>query len=97
MLKGGTKVFIDKEKFYQMVNLRRAGWAETSLSLLFDCKVPSISAKCKKFYIEPLGKVYTIERIIDGVLPRNENNLWRMSGGEKTCMGRSYKDYLISK
>lgn len=95
MRKGDVKIFADRQKLSQMVNLRRIGWAESSLALLFGCNIEPISTKCKRYRIKPLDNTYTFERIALKAMPVNENKTrWRISGGENLCMGRSYKDYF---
>lgn len=95
MRKGDVKIFADRQKLFQMVNLRRIGWAETSLGMLFGCDRSSIKEQCQKYKINPLRNIYTIERIASKAMPFERNKTdWRMIGGEKICLGRSYSDYL---
>lgn len=95
MRQGDTKLFKDKQKLYKMVNLRRNGWAFTSLELIFGCSRISIQDQCKKYQIYPLNEVFTIERIISKSFPKADPNerKWAMIGDNKVCLGRTYKEY----
>lgn len=89
---GYKKVFTDREKLDQMLALRQVGWAESSLSLFFGTSKSSISDRLTKHKVPKPPRVYTIERFtiaIPGGDPR-----WRIMGGERTNLGRSYRDYL---
>ena len=95
MLKGNTKLFLDKQKLYQMLNLRRNGLTITTLAIMFDCDHTSIQAQCDKYGIHPIDEVYGIERIIAQVIPFYQSQLrFRLVCGEKINIGRSYKEYL---
>lgn len=97
MKPGDVKLFKDKEKLYAMVNLRRNGWALTSLSLLYGCQVPSIWDQCDKYGVIPLtDEVYTAERITTKVLVEllPDEPRWRVIDGQRVNRGRTYKDYL---
>lgn len=97
MVKNGyRKVFADPQKLEQLITLRRVGWAETSLALFFGCGFPSVSTKLAKQRVPHPKKVFSIEIIASKVIPQAETR-WRMSGGERICVGKSYDDYLMSK
>lgn len=77
-----------------MLNLRRNGYALTTLSIMYNCDISSIRYQCDKYDIEPLDDVYTLERIISQVLPKQEEPQYKTVGGEKINLGKSYKEYL---
>lgn len=89
------KVFLDKEKLYQMINLRLNGIAVSSLALFFNVDRSSISYQCDKYLIEPNDEVYTLERIISKVLPKPDLT-FKVINGERINLGRSYKEYLTA-
>lgn len=91
---GYKKIFSDPKKLEQMLNLRNAGWAESSLTYFFNCSKSSISERLDKHGVPKPAIVYTVESIVSKVLPQKDTR-WRMMGGEKTNIGKSYKDYLM--
>lgn len=91
---GDVKTFSDKEKLYQLVNLRRNGMSLTSLALFFDCHHTSIMTVCKKYSINPLTEeIYTVERIVPPTFPKIDER-WVMIDGERLNRGRNYADYF---
>lgn len=96
MKQGGIKVFNNKQKLYQMTNLRLNGWAFTSLGVLFDCTRVAVQKQCEKYQIFPINQVITIERVVSNALPKPDPNerRWVKIGNNKVCMGRTYKEYL---
>lgn len=96
MRKGDKTLFKDKQMLCNMLNLRVAGWATTSLALLYSCDRSSIEFQCNKFGAKPGGEVFTLERIIRDILtPSERDSQWRITNnGERINLGRSYKDYL---
>lgn len=62
------KLFYDKQKLYTLVNLRRNGYAYTSLALIFKCDVSSVRHQCDKYMVVPEEEIYTIERIATEVI-----------------------------
>ena len=91
------KLFIDKEKLYFAIHLRRTGWATSSIALICGCFRSSIDPQMQKYGIRPDGKVFTIERIIPDIISKVERKTqWAYIDGERVCLGKSYKDYLSS-
>lgn len=95
MRKNDKKIFLDKVKLTQLLNLRLNGFALTSLAYLFNCDVMSVWHQCKKYQIEPLEDVYTIERIIKAVIPKPQPLTYRVINGEKINIGKNYADYIL--
>ena len=95
MRKNDKKIFLDKAKLYQMVNLRLNGLSLTSLGYLFNCNLKSIEYQCDKYNVKPIDDTYTIERLVSKIL-RNKikEPTYKVVNGEKINLGRSYKDYL---
>lgn len=95
MRKNDVTVFKEKEKLYQMLNLRRAGISLTTLGLIFGVDRKSIEYHCNKYKIRPMGvDVYTIERIVHKVLPPIPQQTYRIVNGERINIGKSYAEYL---
>lgn len=94
MIKGNKKIFLDKEKLYTMVNLRQAGFATTSLSIMFNVNRSSIENQCDKYLIKPLDQTFTIERILSDVLPMPKESVWMVIDGRKVNQGKNYQDYV---
>lgn len=72
MRNGDSKLFLNKPKLSQMLELRLNGYALTSLAILFNCDRSSIAYQCDKFHARPLDQVVTFERILKQVLPKKE-------------------------
>lgn len=93
-----VKVFVDKQKLYEMALLRRMGWTFTALAILYNCDRTSVRDQCRKYCIFPLGEeVFNPERIVTRILVKENpvsKTAWTIIDGEKVCLGRSYKDYF---
>lgn len=89
------KIFLDKSKLYEMLNLRRSGYALTTLAIMYDCDISSIRYQCDKFYVQPIDETYTLERIISQVLPKPEPVTYKVVNNERINLGKSYAEYLI--
>ncbi len=95
MQKGNTKLFINKAKLYEMVNLRICGWAQTSLAMRYSCDRDTIQQQCRKFDIDnEEHDIFNIERIIASVIPKKEEDRFIDFGVIKICKGRDYIDYF---
>ncbi len=77
-----------------MLALRVEGWSFTSLAFLYGCDRTSIETQCKKYGAEPIGRVYTIERIVVYVLRPKIETKWKLVDGERINKGKMYEDYL---
>lgn len=53
MRKGDTKLFLDKEKLYEMVNLRLFGFSLDFLALFYGCDKSTLRSICKKYGLYP--------------------------------------------
>jgi len=96
--KGDNKIFNDKKRLYGLVELRRAGWSISTLSILFNCDRTSIRLQCDKYGIIPWSREnYPIKNIIIPIIrplaDKNEDK-WVLIDGERINQGKSYKDYL---
>lgn len=97
MKKGNKKIFVrDKDLLSQMLALRYYGYALTSLANMFGCDRTSISHHCKMFHIRPVEQVYTIERIVSQIIPKEQPTTYKIVNGERINLGKSYAEYLSS-
>lgn len=94
MVHGNKKIFLDRDKLTQMLNLRINGFATTSLSVIFGVNRSSIENQCDKYWVKPLDEVITIERIVSNVLPPPKKSHWIVVDGERINQGKSYREYL---
>lgn len=94
MVKGNTKLFLDKPKLYQMVNLRINGLSYVSLAEIFGCDWTSIKYLCHLYYIKPQTQVFGISNIITQIIPKPEALTYKIVNGEKINLGKSYKEYV---
>lgn len=98
MRKGDKTIFSDKDKLLQLIALRRAGYATTTLAIIFGADRSSIDYHCQRFNLKPDRQVYTIERIISDVvlqLKPQENPTYKIVNGEKINLGKSYAEYIL--
>lgn len=97
MRKNDKKVFLDTEKLLRMIALRRAGYATTTLAIIFGVDRSSIEYHCQRFSLKPEVQVYSLERIISDVLttlnPQTEPT-FKIVNGEKINLGKSYAEYM---
>lgn len=96
---GNSKLFNDKNKLYEMLNLRFDGFSNRSLAYMYGCTVSSIREQCKKWNVKPKNNLYSIFKVKNSILnnfPLNskEKVEYMEIGGEKICKGKSYKEYL---
>lgn len=97
MRKNDTKIFLDKQKLTQMLNMRRSGYALTSLAIIFGVDRTSIAYQCDKYLIKPLEETYTLERIIEDVLEqvyKPEPEKFKVIDGHRINLGKTYAEYL---
>lgn len=88
------KIFQDREKLAEMLDLRLGGYSISALATLFKCDKSSIRYQCDKYNVEPPYKeVYAVERIASQVTSSAIGN-WKIINGERVNMGKSYKEYL---
>lgn len=103
MRQGDKKLFKDKVKLYQLINLRLNGMALSSLALMFSCDRDSVTKQIVKYGVIPshiyglenldIPEIFTIERIITQVIPVNFAN-YKVVNGERINLGKSYKEYV---
>lgn len=98
MPQGGKKTFLNKQKLYNMIQLRRSGLSYYSLGLFFNCSRKAVEAQCKKYGVEIYLHPIRIERIVLHIVnPNNgkkQKQSFRIEAGEKINIGKSYKEYL---
>ncbi len=96
MKKGNKKIFLNKPRLYQMLNLRRNGLALTSLAVIYNCDRTSVAYHCKEYQIAPIDEeVYDLERIISQILPKAPQPTFKIVNGERINLGKTYKEYLV--
>ena len=79
----------DKEKLYVLVNLRRIGWANTSLASLFGVHEWTIRDQLKTYGISKQEITFGTKGIINKILSR-----WNIVNGERITRGKTYIQYL---
>lgn len=96
MKQGDKKLFLDRDKLTQMINLRRNGLTVTTLAIMFGCDYSSIRAQCDKYGIVPrVDVIYGIERIIAQIIPHYiQSKTFKVVNGEKINLGKSYAEYV---
>ena len=96
MRQGDTKLFSDRDRLCQLVNLRLNGYASTSLAIIFNCHRSSVESQLQRYGILPLDTIYTIERIAANVLYHlvPPEPKWEEVDGARFSKGKSYADYL---
>jgi hypothetical protein len=70
MVKGGKKIFVDRAKLSQLLNLRQNGLSLTSLATLYSVDTMSISHQLKKYQVEKPAEVYDIHRLLKNIIPQ---------------------------
>lgn len=81
-------VFKDANKLYEMAMLRRAGWAISNLSELFNCDRTSLRFQCRKYVIIPIPDVqFEMKRVV-------RNTLASMPEFLVQNRPKMYRDYL---
>lgn len=94
MRKNDKKVFLNKEKLTEMLNLRINGYAIRSLATKYGVDTSSIRYQCDKYLINPMDEeVYDVGRIVSQVLPQPRQT-YKIVSGEKINLGKSYTEYL---
>lgn len=89
------RTFKEPEMLALALNMRRIGWSFTSIGLMFGCTRKSVEQQCNKYLVKRIGPdLYSIERIIAAVLPKQPPSRWALVAGERVNLGRSYKDYF---
>jgi hypothetical protein len=98
MRTGDKKLFLDKDRLYKMINLRMNGYAYTTLAGIFHCDISSVRHQCKKYEIQPVEPIYSLERIVSDILEETEPNEieWEIMYGEKISKGKTYEEYLAA-
>ena len=66
------RIFNDKEKLYQAINLRASGWSFSDLAQMFKCDRDSIRQQCLKYGIQP-SEVFNLGKTIGSVLNSQDN------------------------
>jgi hypothetical protein len=98
MTKGKKKLFLDTEKLYTAMTLRRAGWGFEPISIIYECDRSSIRKQARKYIILPEVKYFYPQKIALHIV--TELNLidtkteWADIQGERVCLGKSYADYI---
>lgn len=100
-----TFISKDKNKFIEMLTLRRAGWTFVALAELFDCDRTSLRYQCRKYQVFPTKTIFIknsnevfnpkriAKQIVLEIYPKKVSN-WVVVDGEKINTGKSYADYL---
>lgn len=89
-----TKIFQDKDKLLEMLNLRIDGCSISFLAAYYHCDKSSIRFQCDKYNVEPSDeKVYAVDRILVQTFPKVVG-YWKEVNGERVNVGKSYKEYL---
>ena len=70
MVKGGKKIFVDRSKLSQLLNLRNNGLSLTSLATLFSVDNMTIHHQLKKYQVEKPTEVYDIHRLLKNIIPQ---------------------------
>ena len=104
-MKQTEKIFNDKDKLLNILNLRLAGWTLISIANLYQCDRQSVRYHCRKYQIFPTKTKFTrnsrevfnpqriVNHILIDIIPRKTSN-WVVIDGERINNGRSYADYL---
>lgn len=102
---GGQKIFLDKKKLSQLIQLRKNGVSEGSLALMFGCAKSSIITQLQKHHVKKPSKVFSAQlntRWVlkdlreKGEIPVQEDKYFDM-GGRRINRGKSYAEYLKNK
>ena len=82
MRPGNKKVFIDKVKLTEMLNLRLMGFSYNILANMFGVDRTSLSFQCDRYQVQPL-QVYNLKGIVSHHLPKPEPEKWKIINGER--------------
>ena len=70
MVKGNHKIFCNKAKLSQLLNLRNNGLSLTSLATIYGVDNMSIHHQLKKYQVEKPAEVYDIHRLLKNIIPQ---------------------------
>lgn len=88
------KIFLNKQKLWEMLNLRMNGYAISTLAIIYHCDMKAIRYQCDKYKITPPdNELYAVERIVSKTISKSIGN-WKFINGERINIGKSYKEYL---
>jgi len=97
MKTGQKTIFNNPATLLQMIALRRAGYATTTLAIMFGVDRSSIEYHCQRFSLKPDRQIYSLERIIADVLialnpPADPR--FKIVNGERINLGKTYAEYM---
>jgi len=70
MVKGGKKIFVDRAKLSQLLNLRQNGLSLTSLATIYGVDNMTIFHQVHKYKLEKPAEVYDIHRLLKNIIPQ---------------------------
>ena len=82
MRQGNKKIFLNKAKLTEMLNLRRNGFPYSVLSSIFGVDRKSLSYQADRYQIIP-KQVYYLKGIVNKYLPKPEVPKWKIINSER--------------
>ena len=70
MRKNDKKIFCDKSKLSQLLNLRQNGLSLTSLATIYGVDNMTIFHQVHKYKLEKPAEVYDIHRLLKNIIPQ---------------------------